>query len=186
MADVATPPRLAAVVGGDQTLRDALAHRFDDEGLAVTGALAGGRRLDVLVFIAQGRAQGFAATPVEAFSRHVGGELRSAFLTLQAGVAAMRAKGAGGSVVFVAPPSSGSRAFDALQQGLRLLVKAAALELGPEGIRVNIVLPGTGENPLGRACAPEDVAASIAFAASDRALFMTGADLIVDGGRRVA
>ncbi len=101
-------------------------------------------------------------------------------------MAAIRAKGAGGAVVFVAPPASSHRAFDALQQGLRLLTKAAALELGPEGIRVNIVLPGAGDTPLGRSCVPADVAAGVAFAASPRAHFMTGADLVVDGGRLAA
>ena len=100
---------------------------------------------------------------------------------LQSGVGAMRERGGGGSVVFVAPPAD-RRAFDAVRQGLRLMVKAAALELGPEGVRGNIVLPGAGPAPLGRACTPRDIADAVAFAASDRARFMTGADLVVDGG----
>ena len=85
-------------------------------------------------------------------------------------------------MVFVAPRAGACRAFDALTQGLRLMTKAAALELGPEKIRVNIVLPGRGENPLGRPCTPADIAPVVAFAASPRSRFMTGADLVVDGG----
>jgi NAD(P)-dependent dehydrogenase (short-subunit alcohol dehydrogenase family) len=119
----------------------------------------------------------------DAWCGHVGGELRSAFLAVKQAAAAIRAKGGGGSVVIVAPAASDHRSYDALQQGLRLLVRAAALELGPEDIRVNIVIPGAGETPLGRPCAPEDIAASVAFVASPRARFMTGADLVVDGGR---
>jgi 3alpha(or 20beta)-hydroxysteroid dehydrogenase len=109
--------------------------------------------------------------------------LKAAYFALKANVAAIRAKGAGGAVVFVAPHSDDHRSFDALRQGLRLLTKSAALELGPEGIRVNIVLPGSGDTPLGRACTDADIAAGVAFAASDRAHFMTGADLVIDGGR---
>ena len=81
----------------------------------------------------------------------------------------------------VAPPAAG-RAHDAVRQGLRLLVKSAALELGAEDIRVNIVLPGSAGGPLGAPASPDEIAASVAFAASSRARFMTGADLVVDAG----
>jgi len=186
MHDAPPASRLGVVIGGDPVLSGAVraALRTDSVALLETADAASG--LDVLVFIARDAAAPIATTSVTEFSSRLGGELKAAFLALQRGVAAIRAKGAGGAVVFVAPPASGPRAFDALQQGLRLLTKAAALELGPEGIRVNIVLPGAGATPLGRPCAPADVAASVAFAASPRAHFMTGADLVVDGGRLAA
>jgi NAD(P)-dependent dehydrogenase (short-subunit alcohol dehydrogenase family) len=178
-----TEPLTGLVVGGDPASSGAIRAALDADGVTVLDTPDEGSGVDVLVFIARNAAAPIATTSVTDFSGRLGGELKAAFLALQRGVAAIRAKGAGGAVVFVAPPAAGHRSFDALQQGLRLLAKAAALELGPEGIRVNIVLPGAGATPLGRPCTPADVAASVAFAASPRAHFMTGADLVVDGGR---
>ena len=77
-----------------------------------------------------------------------------------------------------------------------MLAKAAALELGPEKIRVNSVHPGFTRTdmaarfsealvmsaPLQRFGEPEDLAEAILFLASDRSIFMTGAELVVDGG----
>ena len=78
--------------------------------------------------------------------------------------------------------------------------KALAQELGPSGIRVNCVSPGcidtdmnagyseeernvlADSTPLGRFGKPEEVANAIAFLASDKASFITGVDLLVDGG----
>lgn len=185
-ADTSLPvARRAVVVGSHAGLANAVAGALFAEGVEVSRSFddtAG--PLDVLVFIARdGGPTPIAATPAPAFSAALGGELKAAFLALQRGAAAMRLTGRGGSVVFVAPASADHRAYDALQQGLRLLARSAALELGPEGIRVNMVLPGAGETPLGPPCTPADVAASVAFVASDRAHFMTGADLVVDGGR---
>lgn len=78
--------------------------------------------------------------------------------------------------------------------------KALAQELGPSGIRVNTVSPGCidtdmnagyseaerreleDRTPLGRFGTPEDVAGAVSFLASDRAAFITGADILVDGG----
>ncbi len=77
-----------------------------------------------------------------------------------------------------------------------MLVKAAALELGPEKIRVNVIHPGfidTGMSarsapdrrvaaPLGRVARPEEIAAAVLFLASDRSIFIAGAQIAVDGG----
>jgi NAD(P)-dependent dehydrogenase (short-subunit alcohol dehydrogenase family) len=81
------------------------------------------------------------------------------------------------------------------------LVKSAAVELGPSGIRVNAVAPGVvwtprvsaylgddgrrrnSENaPLRRVALPEDIAAALLFLASDLAGYVTGQTLVVDGG----
>lgn len=91
--------------------------------------------------------------------------------------------------------------------GLRAVVKTMAHELGPHGIRVNMISPGnvlfeggrwaqkrTGNPleiddlikktvPLGRFGTPEDIAQAALFLCSDAASFITGSDLIVDGGQ---
>ncbi len=179
-------PRLSARLIGDHgALANAigLALAADDVRLIDYPANEDPDGFDVLVFIApDAPADTIASTPVSDFSKQVGACLSAAFMALQSGAASIRVKGAGGSIVFVAPPAGSRRAFDAVTQGLRLMAKAAALELGPEKIRVNIVLPGSGESPLGRSCMPADIAQVVAFAAAPRSQFMTGADLVVDGG----
>jgi 3alpha(or 20beta)-hydroxysteroid dehydrogenase len=77
------------------------------------------------------------------------------------------------------------------------MVKAAALELGPEKIRVNSLHPGMIRTdmtagypekaigptiPLGRFGLPEEMASAISFLAGPRSAFMTGAELVADGG----
>ena len=81
-----------------------------------------------------------------------------------------------------------------------MLTRSSALELGPRGIRVNCVSPGLIDReglgdawpegvaswnraaPLGRTGAPHEVADACLFLASDSAAWITGANLVVDGG----
>lgn len=128
--------------------------------------------------------------------------LKGPFLGLKHAVAAFRRHGEGGTVVMIGSIVGlvgvpDHTHYAAAKDGVRLMVKAAALELGPEGIRVNSVHPGMTHTPmtaafpeaqlapiipLGRFGEPEEVAGVVAYAAGPRSSFMTGAELVVDGG----
>jgi meso-butanediol dehydrogenase / (S,S)-butanediol dehydrogenase / diacetyl reductase len=113
------------------------------------------------------------------------------------------AAGTGGSVVIVGSINGllafNSEPYSSAKAGLGILTKNLAASLGPRGIRVNLVAPGTIRTrvwdgqpggadrlaplyPLGRVGEPEDVAAAITFLASDDAAWITGVTLPVDGG----
>jgi NAD(P)-dependent dehydrogenase (short-subunit alcohol dehydrogenase family) len=96
-----------------------------------------------------------------------------------------------------------SHAYTASKAGLAMLTASLACELAPRGIRVNCISPGfvktpiiaelQGEaspvpplTPLGRWGEPEEIAEVAAFLLSARASFMTGADVVVDGGLSLA
>ncbi|HKX16845.1 MAG TPA: glucose 1-dehydrogenase [bacterium] len=91
----------------------------------------------------------------------------------------------------------GNAAYDAAKGGIEALTRAMALDLGPYGVRVNALVPGSidtssmrpdvkrarGENiPLGRVGEPEELAGPAVFLASDDARYITGHLLVVDGG----
>ena len=113
----------------------------------------------------------------------------------------------GGSLVHVASISgthaqANSGAYSASKAALIVMSQQFALELGPQGIRSNTVSPGMVRTPMteeyyqapgvaerrdravpiGRVAVPEDIADVITFLASDRARYVTGADIVVDGG----
>ncbi|MGI5164107.1 glucose 1-dehydrogenase [Spirillospora sp. CA-253888] len=169
---------------------------------AATGAFG---RLDVLV----NNAGIWRTAPVdreteERFELILRVNLIGPFLGIKAAVPALRAAG-GGSIVNISSTAGlrgipGHSAYGASKFGLRGLTRSAALDLAPDGIRVNSVHPGTidtpmvaaagferGEGnydrvPLGRVGVPEDVAGLVLFLASDASSYITGTEFAVDGG----
>lgn len=167
-------------------------------------------RIDILVNNAGIYPQApFLDMPADLFRRVVDVNLTGAFLVTQAVVRRMIEQGDGGRVVNVTsidalhPSMTGLAHYDASKHGLWGFTKNIALELAPHGITVNavapggIVTPGIGADdipqealrafeaaiPMGRMGVPDDIARTALFLASDLASYMTGAQIVVDGGR---
>lgn len=125
-----------------------------------------------------------------------------AFLGIRT-VAPMFRRRGGGAIVNVASIAGvvgmgGVGAYSSSKWALRGLTRSAALELAPDGTRVNVVLPGSIDTdmlpvqareparpstvPLGRIGAPREVADVVVFLASPAASYLTGAEVVVDGG----
>ena len=139
---------------------------------------------------------------------HIAVNLTSVFLGCQTAVRQMRAQKGGGSIINISSVAGivafeGLLSYVASKGGVRLLTKAAALDVAAEGIRVNSVHPGHLDTDMlasARVVAPEMVAAMMAnipmqrlgeaddiaamnlFLASDESRYITGAEFVVDGG----
>ncbi len=169
-----------------------------------TGRLGG---LDVLV----NNAGIIRAAPLETMSLQAYQDVVSVnqvgcFLGMQAVTGPMRASG-GGSIVNISSVAGlkgvpGVIGYVASKWAIRGMTKAAALELGAYGIRVNSVHPGTVDTdmvngpdfasvdragyfsglPVPRIGQPDEVAALVAFLASDASGYITGGEFVIDGG----
>ncbi|SOD71780.1 3alpha(or 20beta)-hydroxysteroid dehydrogenase [Jatrophihabitans sp. GAS493] len=129
---------------------------------------------------------------------------RGCFLGMRAAAASMRHTG-GGSIVNLSSVAGlgGSAdlfAYTTTKWAVRGMTRSAALELGPLGIRVNAVLPGTvaagladgvddqaraeffERLPLGRKAHPVEIADAVAYLLGPESSYLTGTDLVVDGG----
>jgi NAD(P)-dependent dehydrogenase (short-subunit alcohol dehydrogenase family) len=142
---------------------------------------------------------------IEEWRHVVATDLDGAFACIQRAARRMAAAGHGGRLIAVTSvhehqPRVGSAAYDAAKHGLGGLMKTLTLELGQYAITANCVAPGeiatpmTGQEdhdphaerrpgiPLGRPGDAREIAAVIAFLASDQASYVTGASWPVDGG----
>ncbi len=139
------------------------------------------------------------------WSEMIDTNLTAAHRLTQAAASVMREQGTGGAIVHVASiearhPTPVHGHYATSKAGLVMHARAAALAWGPHGIRVNSVSPGLINRPgleddwpegvqrwrtaapLGRLGTPEDVGDACVFLCSDLARWITGADLVVDGG----
>jgi len=142
------------------------------------------------------------------WAAEIEGTLTGAFLVTRSVLPDMTRRGRG-AIVNVGSVNGltylGNPAYSAGKAGLLNLTRALAVEYGPRGVRANMVSPGTVRTespnwqkrlakdpqvfdklarwyPVGRVGEPQDIAAAIAFLASDEAAFVNGANLVVDGG----
>jgi 3-oxoacyl-[acyl-carrier protein] reductase len=152
-------------------------------------------------------AEPFLQSTLSAWEKTMAVNLRGPFLMSRAAARVMADSG-GGSIVNVASTNGilgepELAAYNASKAGMILLGKTMAIELAPHAIRVNSVCPGfiltdlafeAGENsetvgnyaskiPLGRVGKAVEVAHAVAFLLSDHASFITGAELVIDGGQ---
>lgn len=132
-------------------------------------------------------------------------DLTAAHRLTRLAAAAMMERGEGGSIIHIASieasqPAPAHEHYAVAKAGLVMHARAAAAAYGPHGIRVNAVSPGlidrpglaeqwpegverwTRAAPLGRLGTPEDVGDACVFLSSELSRWVTGIDLVVDGG----
>jgi NAD(P)-dependent dehydrogenase (short-subunit alcohol dehydrogenase family) len=177
------------------------------DGAAVEAAARETGEVDVLVFT--------AATNVrkrildytsEEFDRVVSLNLRASFDLVRAFGTGMAERGHGSIIGFssirAVAVEPGQGVYAATKAGLVQLLRTAAAELGPSGVRLNAIAPGIVDTPLtaqiralpewsdayanksalGRWSRPDELAGAVVYLASDASSFVTGSQLFVDGG----
>jgi NAD(P)-dependent dehydrogenase (short-subunit alcohol dehydrogenase family) len=174
---------------------------------AVTRAATALDPVDVLVFTAATNVRKRLLDYTEdEFDRVVRLNLAAAFRLVRAFGGGMAERGRGSIVGFASirafTVEPGQGVYSATKSGLVQLLRTAAAELGPQGVRVNAIAPGVVETPLtaqikadqawydayaaksalGRWAQPGEIAGAVVYLASDAASFVTGSCLLVDGG----
>jgi NAD(P)-dependent dehydrogenase (short-subunit alcohol dehydrogenase family) len=193
----------AVAVTGDVAV-EADVKRMVEEGVGAFGAL------HVLYNNAgvlwKDKDRGVLETDGTQWDRVMGINLKSVFWVTKHGIPHLRAAG-GGSIILIGSVSAlagftrAQDAYTAAKGGLISLNKSLAIQFAKDGIRSNVIHPGIVETPLqapyltdelraefktgiplGRIGQPRDIAYAALFLASDESSFMTGAEMIVDGG----
>ena len=149
-------------------------------------------------------------TSVEAWDRVMDINAKGVFFGTKAAIAQMKAQGTGGSIINISSVSgiigqnSVNAVYNASKGAVRIFSTSAAVQHAAEGIRVNTIHPGPIEtpmtaagranaerlgeytvaenNPMGRYGKPEEVAHGALFLASDESSYVTGSEIVIDGG----
>ena len=194
--------------GGEATYVHLDVTREDDWRTAVNTAIERYGKLDILVNNAGILIRkGIEDTTEEDWDRIMGVNAKGAFLGTKHSIPAMRQAG-GGSIVnisstagLVASPS-GSASYTASKGAVRLLTKSTAVQYAKEGIRCNSIHPGPIDTdmiqetltdpakleermqrlPMGRVGTADEIAYGVLYLASEEASFVTGSELVIDGG----
>lgn len=173
---------------------------------AVDAVMTAYGRLDILVNNAGILEHGTVEeTTADSWDRTMGVNGRGVFLGTQAVIPAMSESG-GGSIVNISSVAGliggMMTAYNASKGAVRLLTKSSAVQYAAENIRVNSVHPGptetdmldvffrdqevreqrAAETPIPRLGKPEDIAYGVLFLASDESSYVTGSELVIDGG----
>jgi NAD(P)-dependent dehydrogenase (short-subunit alcohol dehydrogenase family) len=210
LAEVETAVRSG---GGQAISCNADVTAADAPGRIVDAAIGAFGHIDVLVNAAGVIASGaLEATTDEVWDTMMAVNLRAPFRLMRAAAPHLTARK--GSIVNVSSVNGlrsfpGVLAYCVSKAGVDHLTRCAAIEMAPLGVRVNAVNPGVTvtnlhrrsgmdeaqyaafleksktTHPLGRPGQPEDIAAMILFLASDRAGWMTGETIPIDGGRHL-
>ena len=164
-------------------------------------------RLDIMIMAAgiNDRGNPIETTDVKDWQRVMDVTNLGMFLGVKSVVGVMRESG-GGSIVLISSMMAhivrdGSSAYATSRAGMTHFARSAAVQYGPDNIRVNTVLPGWALTPftsgifddemmarfarrvpLGRVADASDIVGSILFLASDESTYVTGSELLVDGG----
>jgi len=183
----------------------------DPEAVAALFAAVQARfgRLDAAFINAgYGRYGALIDLPFDQWRKHVDVNLNGGFLMAQGAARLMRDAGRGGAIAMNASTAATNicdmlGAYAASKSGVRMLARSLASELGVHRIRVNLILPGVIETamtqsliddpavradaltntPVGRLGKPEDIARMAVFLCSPACGYVTGAEVLVDGGQ---
>ncbi|WP_253773524.1 SDR family NAD(P)-dependent oxidoreductase [Goodfellowiella coeruleoviolacea] len=193
----------AALIGGTATAYPV--DVLDADAVAAAAAELGAVDVLVLTAATNVRKRLLDYTRAE-YERVVALNLTASFEVVRAFGAGMVARGRGSIIGFSSIRGSvvepGQGVYAATKAGLVQLLRTAAAEFGPAGVRVNAIAPGVVETPLtaqikanpewyqayagkgalGRWARPDELAGAVVYLASDASSFVTGAVLAVDGG----
>lgn len=212
--DAARLQATAAAIGTPETVLPVITDvsRKSDIEAMVNAAVTRFGSIDILVNNAGiAMIQDFLAISEADYDRVLGINLKGAFLGTQAAARQMIAQGRGGVIINMSSINSGLAnprvaTYAISKGGMNQITGTAAVAFAPHGIRVVGVGPGTimtemvegsfidspakermilSRTPMGRCGTAEEVAAVVAFLASDDASYITGETIYPDGGRRV-